>query len=116
MTIILKLGVKMKKVLVGLAVLLIMIGFSGCVSSGYSLGDYKNAYIAKDGVYKFNNPRMLDSNLLVKISTYTDKKNGSLKKKIMMLTVNKNSDISNFKENDKNVITWPFYNIYKNKV
>ncbi|WP_419769866.1 MAG: hypothetical protein ACNI3C_11095 [Candidatus Marinarcus sp.] len=105
----------MKK-LVGIMSLLIIMILSGCSSSKYSLSDYQDANIAQDGVYKFNNPRIKESNLLVKITTYKDTKDGSLKKKIMMLNIDKQSNITDFQENDTGVIVWPFYNIIRNKV
>jgi len=102
----------MKNIIICLVALIIL---SGCASSGYSLKDYEKASISKDGVYKFNNPK-IKSNLLVKIITYKDKKSGTNKRKLIMLNVSKESKVNNFKETDKNVIVWPFYNIYKNRV
>ncbi len=106
----------MKKVLLSLTGLIIITGLAACVSSGYNLRDYQSANIAKDGVYKFSNPRNNNFNLLIKISTYKDKKDGSMKKKFMMLNISKRSNISNFNGHDKDVIVWPFYSINKNIV
>lgn len=85
--------------------------FVGCAENGYFLEGYKNANIAKDGIYEFNNPRIEKSNLLVKIKTVIDEKTGKEKKEFYMLTVDKNSKNYDFNENDSNVIKWAFYNI-----
>ncbi|NQY20043.1 MAG: hypothetical protein HRT40_01850 [Campylobacteraceae bacterium] len=102
----------MKKIL-GTISLFIIVLLSGCASSGYSIKDYQNANIAKDGLYEFNNPRIEKSNLLIRITTFKDTKTGKNKKKFIMLTVNKDSKNYDFNENDKNVIEWPYYYIDK---
>ena len=85
--------------------------FVACAKNGYSLEDYKNANIAKDGVYEFNNSLIEKSNLLVKIKTVIDEKTGKEKKEFYMLNVDKNSKNYDFNENDSNIIKWPFYSI-----
>jgi len=103
----------MKKIIFGIISLFIIMIFTGCAKHGYTIKDYQNANIAKDGIYEFNNPKMERNNLLVKISTVMDKKTGKEKKEFLMLTVDKNSKNYDFNESDKNVIKWPYYYIDK---
>jgi len=88
----------------------------GCAKNGYSIKDYENAHIVKDGVYLFNNPKIEKYNLLVKINTVIDEKTGKEKREFFMTTIDKNSKNYTFNINSKDVIKWPFYNIDKRNI
>lgn len=102
----------MKKVIYSSMLWLLVIVFASCAASGYSVGDYQNAHIAKDGFYKFSHPK-LGSSLIVKVLTYQDEKTNTPKKKFSMLTMKNDSNSFKFKDTDENVIIWPFYSISK---
>ena len=102
----------MKKVIYSSLLLFLAIVFASCAASGYSVGDYQNAHIAKDGFYKFSHPK-LDSSLIVKVSTHQDEKTHMPKKMFSMLTMKNDSNNFKFSDADENVIIWPFYSISK---
>lgn len=102
----------MKKIL-PMAFFAFIIILTGCAKNGYSIKDYENANIVKDGIYLFNNPKIEKYNLLVKIKTVIDEKTAKEKREFFMLTIDKNSKNYNFNIDSKDVIKWPFYYIGK---